>query len=75
METTIMPAKHMKLASYQMKTRYDRLANCAGYYEGSKVWLSPKPHKGEISQAPILMGGPIEGNHPDKCGIQDPAEP
>jgi hypothetical protein len=39
--------QHMKMASDQMETRYDRLANCAGYHEGDKVWLyrsTSKPH-------------------------------
>jgi hypothetical protein len=40
------------------------------------VALSPNPHEGEMAQAPILMGGSIQGSHPAKlCGIQDPAEP
>jgi hypothetical protein len=28
--------QQMKLASEGMKTRYDRLANCAGYHEGDQ---------------------------------------
>jgi hypothetical protein len=31
--------QHLKLASDWMKTHYNRLANCTGYYEGDKVWL------------------------------------
>jgi hypothetical protein len=31
--------RHLKLASDRMKTRYDELANCAGYHEGDRVWL------------------------------------
>jgi hypothetical protein len=31
--------QHLKLASDQMKTRYDKLANCAGYHEGDRMWL------------------------------------
>jgi hypothetical protein len=50
--------EHLKLASDQMKSRYDRWANHAGYHEGDSVALSPNPHKGEIAQALILMGGP-----------------
>jgi hypothetical protein len=38
-----------------------------------RVALSPNPYEGEIAQAPILMGGPIQGINPDKrYGIQDP---
>jgi hypothetical protein len=29
----------LRPAGDRMKTRYDRLANCAGYHEGDKVWL------------------------------------
>jgi hypothetical protein len=29
----------LKLASDWMKTHYEKLANCAGYHEGSRVWL------------------------------------
>jgi hypothetical protein len=83
-----------------MKTHYDRLANCAGYHKGDKVWLyrpthmkrklpklqsswedlykaftqindvvyriPPNPHEEEIAQALILMGGLVQGIHPDK---------
>jgi hypothetical protein len=31
--------RHLKLSSDWMKTRYDKLANCAGYYEGDILWL------------------------------------
>jgi hypothetical protein len=31
--------QHLKLASDRMNTRYDRLASCADYHEGDKVWL------------------------------------
>jgi hypothetical protein len=31
--------RHLKLASDRMKTRYDKLANCAGYHERDWVWL------------------------------------
>jgi hypothetical protein len=31
--------QHLRLASDWMKTRYDRLANCAGYHEGDRMWL------------------------------------
>jgi hypothetical protein len=30
--------QHLKLASYGMKSRHDKLANCAGYHEGDGVW-------------------------------------
>jgi hypothetical protein len=59
--------QHQKVASDQMKTHYDRLANCAGCHEGDKsVALSPNLHEGEITQTPMLMGGPIQSSHPDK---------
>jgi hypothetical protein len=69
--------QHLKLASNQMKTCYDILANCTGYQEGDNVWLYCPTHtKGKSPKLPaILMGGPVQGNHPDKrCGIQDPVE-
>jgi hypothetical protein len=31
--------QHLKVASDQMKTHYDKLANCAGYHKGDKVWF------------------------------------
>jgi hypothetical protein len=31
--------QNLKLASDRMKTRYDKLANSAGYQEGNRVWL------------------------------------
>jgi hypothetical protein len=31
--------QHLRLASNRMKTRYDKLANCAGYHEDDRVWL------------------------------------
>jgi hypothetical protein len=31
--------RHLKLASNWMKTRFDKVANCAGYHEGDWVWL------------------------------------
>jgi hypothetical protein len=31
--------QHLKMASDRMKTRYDKLANSAGYHEGDRVWL------------------------------------
>jgi hypothetical protein len=36
---TVSARKHLKLASDWMKTHYDRLANCAGYNEGDRVWF------------------------------------
>ncbi|PNF24989.1 hypothetical protein B7P43_G08361 [Cryptotermes secundus] len=39
--------KNLKLASDRMKTRYDKLANSAGYDEGDRVWLyRPTRRKG-----------------------------
>jgi hypothetical protein len=31
--------QHLKLANDRMKTRYDKLANSAGYKEGDRVWF------------------------------------
>jgi hypothetical protein len=40
------------------------------------VALLPKLQKGEVVQAPILMGKPIQGSCPDKWySVQDPEEP
>jgi hypothetical protein len=36
--------QHLKLASDQMKTRYDKLANSAGYQEADRVWLYRPTH-------------------------------
>jgi hypothetical protein len=60
-------SQNLKLASDRIKTRYDRLTNCAGYREGNKIWLyRSTPHEREIAQAPILRGGHIQGSHSDK---------
>jgi hypothetical protein len=40
--------QHLKMATDQMKTYYDKLANCMGYHEGDKAWPNP--------QTPNLMG-------------------
>jgi hypothetical protein len=55
--------QHLKLASDQMKTRYDKLANYAGYHEDDSMAPLSNPHKGEIAQTQIFMRGPIQGNH------------
>jgi hypothetical protein len=58
--------QHLKLASDRIKTRYDKLANCAGYHERQRWLYRP-------SSNPV--GGPIQGGHPDKWSdIQGPAE-
>jgi hypothetical protein len=63
------PYQHLKLASDQMKTCYDRLANCTGYQEGNS-------HEGEIAQASIPSEWTVPGSHEDKqCGIQVVTEP
>jgi hypothetical protein len=66
-----------KLVRDGVKTRYNRLGNCVGQYEGDKVWrYRPTPKKGDIVQAPILMEGPTKGSNPNKlCSIEDTAEP
>jgi hypothetical protein len=35
----LVARQHLKLVSDGMKTRYDKLANSAGYHEGDRVWL------------------------------------
>jgi hypothetical protein len=62
--------QHQKLASDRMKTRYDRLTNCAGLPRGRQhVDLSAHPRERKVTQASIPMGGPIQGSHADKwCG-------
>jgi hypothetical protein len=52
--------QHLKLASDRMKTRYDKLANSAGYHEGTECALSPNPHEGEITQTSIPVGRPYK---------------
>jgi hypothetical protein len=37
-------SQHLKLANDQMKIHYDKLANCAGYHEGNRVWLYHPTH-------------------------------
>jgi hypothetical protein len=56
-----MPAQHLKLASDRMKTRYDRLANCAVYHEGDKLWLYRPTHtKGKSTKFQSSWEGPYE---------------
>lgn len=44
--------QHLKLASDQMNTRHNRLANCAGYHKGNKAWLYfPTRTKGYLLQS------------------------
>jgi hypothetical protein len=51
--------QHMKQASDRMKTRYDRLANCAAYHEGDKVRLyRPTRTKGESPKLQSSRDGP-----------------
>jgi hypothetical protein len=42
--------QHLKLASDRMKTRYDKVANSAGYQEGHRVWFYRKPARRGNSQ-------------------------
>jgi hypothetical protein len=58
--------KDLKLASDRLKTRYDELASSAGYHEGGQgVALSYNFHEREIAQSSIIMGRPIQNNHPN----------
>jgi hypothetical protein len=58
--------QHLKLSSGMMKTHYERLATCTGYHEAKQsMALLLNLRKGDISQAPILMGGPVQGSNLD----------
>jgi hypothetical protein len=53
--------KHLKLASDRMKTRYDKLANSAGYKEGDRVWLyRPNRTKGKSPMLQPTWEGPYQ---------------
>jgi hypothetical protein len=58
--------QHLKLASDRMKTRYDRLVNSAGCNKGDNVAVSSNSDEVKIAQAPVLMGGRVQGSHPDE---------
>jgi hypothetical protein len=60
--------QHLKLAGDRMKTRYDRLANCAGYHEGDKVWFY-RPTRTKMKSLQSSCEGPYKW-----CDIQDAAE-
>jgi hypothetical protein len=46
--------QHLKLASDRMKTRYDKLANSAGYHEGDRVWLY-RPKRTTAYRDPVTV--------------------
>ncbi|PNF17535.1 hypothetical protein B7P43_G16461 [Cryptotermes secundus] len=51
--------RHLKLASDRMKTRYDKLANSAGYDEGDRVCLyRPTRRKGKSPKLQASWEGP-----------------
>jgi hypothetical protein len=51
--------QHLKLASDRMKTRYDKLANSAGYHEGDRAWLyRPNRTKGKSPNLQSSWEGP-----------------
>jgi hypothetical protein len=53
--------QHLKLASDRMKTRYDKLANSAGYQEGNMVWLyRPIRTKGKSPKLQSSWEGPYK---------------
>ncbi|PNF29641.1 hypothetical protein B7P43_G16387 [Cryptotermes secundus] len=53
--------QHLKLASDRMKTRYDKLANSAGYDEGDRVWLyRPTRRKGKSPKLQASWEGPYK---------------
>jgi hypothetical protein len=54
-------SQNLKLASDHMKTRYDKLANSAGYQEGDRVWLyRPTRTKGKSPKLQSLWEGPYK---------------
>jgi hypothetical protein len=53
--------RHLKLASDRMRTRYDKLANFAGYHEGDRVWLyRPTLTKGKSPKLQSSWEGPYK---------------
>jgi hypothetical protein len=53
--------QHLKMASDRMKTRYDKLANSAGYQEGDRVWLyHPTRTKRKWPKLQSLWEGPYK---------------
>jgi hypothetical protein len=53
--------QHLKFASDRMKTRYDKLANYAGYQEGDRVWLyRPTRTKGKSPKLQSSWEGPYK---------------
>jgi hypothetical protein len=53
--------QNLKLASDRMKTRYDKLANSAGYEEGDMVWLyRPIRTKGKSPNLQSSWEGPYK---------------
>jgi hypothetical protein len=53
--------QHLKLASDQMKSCYDRLTNCAGYHKCDRVWLHrPTRTKGKLPKLQSSWKGPYK---------------
>jgi hypothetical protein len=53
--------QHLKMASDWMKTRYDKLANSAGYQQGDRVWLyRPTRTKGKSPKLQSSWEGPYK---------------
>jgi hypothetical protein len=51
----------LKLVRDRMKARCDRLVNCTGYHEGSKVWLCcPTYMKGKLTKLQSPWEGPFK---------------
>jgi len=51
--------QHLKVASDRIKTRYDRLANSAGFQEGDRVWLyRPTRKRGKSPKLQSCWEGP-----------------
>jgi hypothetical protein len=59
MKTTNYALQRLKLGGVHVKTRYDRLANSAGYNEGDDVWLyRPTRTKGKSPKLQSPWEGP-----------------
>jgi hypothetical protein len=68
--------QHLKLASDQLKTRYDKLANSAGYQEGDRVWLyRPTRMKGKSPKLQSSWEGPYKAVTRINDVVQDTEEP
>jgi hypothetical protein len=72
-----MTSKIISTNTWSWPVTEKKLGKLCGLLGGQQsVALLPKVHKGEVVQALILMGGPIQGSCPDEWySVQDPEEP